>query len=76
MTGMIDLAVKNVKTTIINMLYMFKRREKYMNVIKREQKVFSTIQMEFPQMKNTLSEMKNRVDRINSILDTSKEKIS
>lgn len=76
MTEMIDLAVKNVKTTIINMLYMFKRREKYMNVIKREQKVFSTIQMEFPQMKNTLSEMKNRVDRINSILDTSKEKIS
>lgn len=76
MTEVIDLAIKNVKTTIINMFYVFKRIEKYMNMIKREMEDFYNDQMESPQMKNTIHEIKNRVGRINIVLDTSKGKIS
>lgn len=32
----IELADKNVKIAVINMLHMFKRIEKYMNMTKRE----------------------------------------
>lgn len=36
MTEMIEVSDKNIKTTIINMLYMFKKIQKYVNTIKRE----------------------------------------
>lgn len=63
MTEKIDPAVKNVKTTIIRMPYIFRRREEYMNMIRREmEEIFLTIQMESPQMKITIPEMKSRVD--------------
>lgn len=41
MTEVIDQAVKNVKTTITNILYMFKRTEKHMDMIKREMEDFN-----------------------------------
>lgn len=75
MPEMMELAKKDVKTAIINMLYMFKMIEGNINM-KRKEVGFLKTQMELIEMKNIVSEMKTTLDEINSILDTAKEKKS
>lgn len=75
MPEMMELATKDFKTAIVNMLYMFKMIEGNMKM-KRKQVDFLKTQMELLEMKNIVSEMKTTLDEINSILDTAKEKKS
>lgn len=73
MPEMMELAKKDFKTAIVNMLYMFKMIEANMKMKRKEVDFFKT-QMELLEMKNIVSEMKTTLDEINSILGTAKEK--
>lgn len=73
MPEMMELAKKDFKTAIVNMLYMFKMIEGNMKMKRKEVDFFKT-QMELLEMKNIVSEMKTTLDEINSILGTAKEK--
>lgn len=73
MPEMMELAKKDFKTAIVNMLYMFKMIEGNMKMKRKEVDFFKT-QMELLEMKNIVSEMKTTLDEMNSILGTAKEK--
>lgn len=73
---MIELANKDVKIAITNMLHMFKIMEGNMNMMRKEAENILKIQMELLEMKSTVSEMKTIQCELKSRLDTAKGKIN
>ena len=72
MTYLVD---KDIKTVIIAVLYVFKKLEEWLNMLTRDMEYIKT-QIEFLEMKITVSEMKNVLDGINGRLDIAEENIT
>lgn len=57
MRVMLKLVDKGVKTTVITVPYMFKKREEIITMMEREMEDVKNIQMELLAMKNSISEI-------------------
>lgn len=61
MTGMGELADKDVKTDTINVLHMFRKAEESMNIIRDKAEDIKRPKWNLPGIKNTTSEIKTHL---------------
>lgn len=58
MAQIIELAVKDIKISIMTVLYILRKVEEKFNMLFRDMKDIERTQTEFPEMKTILCEMK------------------
>lgn len=76
MTEMMELLGMDVKTVHVNMPHMFKKVEENRSMMRRQLEDIEISQMEHPEMKNIVPEMKNTLNGINCRLESTEENIS
>lgn len=76
MTEVMELSGKDVKTGHVNMRHMFQKVEENMSMMRREPEDIEPFQIGYPEMKNTVSEMKTILNESNCRLKYTEESIS
>lgn len=71
-----ELSGKDIKTGHVNMRHMFQKVEENMSMMRREPEDIETFQIGYPEMKNTVSEMKTILNGSNCRLKYTEESIS
>lgn len=67
MTEMLQPIGKEVRMSILNILHVLNKVEKKMIMVKRKSKDRKNIQMELPEKKNIISDIKNTLDGLKKI---------